>query len=101
LWVLLIPATILVAPAAVIVVWLISGWRPAMVLTGSVALVNILVLVGFWVLEIASRRIPAIDRESEVRLAFEADNPDVVVCLGWLSGESARKIPSIATLDVE
>jgi hypothetical protein len=100
LGVLLLPANILIAPVAVIVVWLTSGWPAALILAGAVLLVDILVLAGFWLLDIASRWIPALKRASDAEAAFDAENPDVVVCLRRLTGDSAPKVPAMATLNI-
>jgi hypothetical protein len=101
LGVLLIPANILVAAPAVVIVWLISGWRPALTLAGLVLLLDVLILAGFWGLEIGSRWVPALRRRSDATLAFDAENPDVVVCLQRQVGEGMSKVRAMATLDLE
>lgn len=101
LGVLLIPATIVVAVPAVVVVWLQSGWRPALVLAGWVAVVDVLVLAGFWALDFASRWLPALRRKNEALLAFNAQNPDVVICLRRLSSEATSNVRAMATLAPE
>lgn len=100
LGILLFPANILVAPAAVFAVWLNSGWQSALVLAGAVLLLDVLVLAGFWIVEFASRWIPALKRRSEAELTFDAENPDVVVCLRRLMGESTRTAKAMTDLAV-
>jgi hypothetical protein len=98
---LLIPANLLVAAPAVVVVWLISGWRTALTLAGLVLLLDALVLAGFWGLDIGSRWVPALRRRSDATSAFDAENPDVVVCLQRHVGEGMSKVRAMATLDLE
>lgn len=100
LGILLVPANILVAPAAVFIVWLAMGWQQALALAGSVILVDLLILGGFWVLDFASRWVPALRGAIEAESAFNAANPDVVVCLRRLPAERESKVPAMATLAV-
>ena len=99
LGVLSILATLLAASAA-LTVCLISGWWPALVVIGVALLVDLLVLGGFWVLDIASRWAPILKRASELDLAFDAENPDVVVLLRHRIGEGAATVRAMATLQV-
>ena len=79
LGVLLVPANILVAPAAILVAWLALGWRQALALAGLVLIIDLVVIAGFWVLDFASRWVPTLERVNAVAQAFDADNPDVEV----------------------
>jgi hypothetical protein len=98
LGILLFPANVLLAPVAVLVVWMKSGERAALMLAGAVILIDFIVLTGFRVLKFASRWMPALDRRREVARAFEAENPDVVVCLNRSVDAEETSVPGFATM---
>jgi hypothetical protein len=100
LGIMLFPANVLVAPAAVLAAWLTSGWQFALVLAGALLLLDVLVLAGFWGLKFGSRWIPALKRRSEAELTFDAENPDVVVCLRRWMGESTTPAKAMTELAV-
>ena len=75
LGVVLFPLNILFAPAAIVLVLVLAGWRQALTLAAAVVLADVLVLAGFWVLDAASRIFPTLRRGGDVRLAFETENP--------------------------
>ncbi len=101
LGILLLPANVLLFPVALLIVWKESGWQRALKLAAAMIAIEVLVVAGFWALDFASRWVPALTRRSDVTRAFEAENPDVVVCLKRLADSSEMAIPGMATLALE
>lgn len=98
--ILLFPGNFLVAPTAIVIAWASAGWRPALFVATVVLVIDIVVLGGFWLLELATRRFSILSRVSELRQSLERAHPDLVVSLrtapnGWVS-----RAPAFATLKV-
>jgi hypothetical protein len=100
LGILLIPGNLLIAGPAVVVLLLAAGWRQALTLAAAIVVVDVLVLAGFWALDAASKIFPALIRAGDARLAFETENPDIVVCLQKAAQAGDRQIATMATIEI-
>jgi hypothetical protein len=100
LGILLFPVTILIAPAVALIVCLVSSWQPALWVVGIVLLADILALAGFWALSLLSRPFPVLAQATAAQQAFDAENPDVVVCLRHLPEEPTSTVRAMAVLDL-
>ncbi len=77
-----------------------SGWEQASWMVWWAVLGDVVVYVGFWVMDIAGRRFPLLRQAGDAWSAFDAENPDVVICLRQTAGEGGGGTGrGMATLD--
>jgi hypothetical protein len=88
--IVLIPANLLIAPIIVLVAWQARGWRTGITVAAAILLVDAVVAGGFWLLQAAQERFPALTRVQEADAAVERENPDIVVVLTRRSGSSSN-----------
>jgi hypothetical protein len=89
LGIILLPANVLIAPMIVAFLWRSRGWRGALTAASVILAIDAVVFGGFWLLQAAQKRFPALTRITRADAAFERDNPDIVIVL--------RRQPPLAT----
>jgi hypothetical protein len=100
LGVLMLPANILVAPVVALYAHARYGWTGLGLAVAGVALLDLVVFGGFWLLEAAQRRYPALSRVHALREGLERAHPDLVVLLRSSSSEDARASPAFAEIEL-
>lgn len=78
--ILMIPANFLALPG-VGVLWQKRGWSSALAVAAWILVVDVAVFGGFWILELARKRLPSLSRISDAEAAFDVENPDIAVIL--------------------
>jgi hypothetical protein len=96
--IVLIPGNVLIAPIIVGVLWQSRGWRAGLAAASMILVIDAVVLGGFWALEAAQKRFPALSRIQRADAEFDRENPDIVVVLRRLVGTSSRSIPTFGQI---
>jgi MFS family permease len=79
--IVMIPGNVLIAPMLVGGFWQARGWRSGLTVAAVILIVDAVVFGGFWVLQAAQKRFPALTRIRDADAAFDRENPDIVVVL--------------------
>lgn len=79
--ILMLPGNLLIAPMVIAFFWRSRGWRGALTAAAIMLVIDVVVFGGFWLLEAAQKRFPALNRVAQADAAFERENPDIVVVL--------------------
>ena len=96
--IVLIPANILVAPIIVGVLWQAQGWRSGIAAASLILVIDAVVLGGFWLLESAQKRFPALSRVQQADADFERENPDIVVVLRRRVAAASTSLPAFGQI---
>ncbi len=88
------------APGVILVALFAAGWRQALTIAAVILAVDVLLLAGGWAFDGAAHLFPALKRAQNARIAFEAENPDVLVCLRKTAHAPDRHVPATATIDL-
>jgi hypothetical protein len=87
--IVLIPGNVLIAPIIVGGLWQARGWRSGLAAASLILVIDAIVLGGFWLLDSAQKRFPALSRIQQSDAAFDQDNPDIVVVLRRRTGAAS------------
>jgi len=96
--IVLIPGNVLIAPIIVGGVWQARGWRSGLAAASLILVIDAVVLGGFWVLESAQKRFPALSRIQQRDADFERENPDIVVVLRRRAGAASTSLPAFGQI---
>jgi hypothetical protein len=96
--IVLIPANLLIAPIIVGGLWQAQGWRSGVTAASLILVIDAVVLGGFWVLESAQKRFPALSRIQQADADFEHENPDIAVVLRRRVGAASPSLPAFGQI---
>jgi hypothetical protein len=96
--IVLIPGNVLIAPILVGSLWQAYGWRSGLAAASLILVIDAVVLGGFWLLESAQKRFPALSRVPRAEAGFEREHPDVVVVLRRREGAASTSIPTFGQI---
>ena len=94
----MIPANLVIVPLVLALLWWWAGWRLALTTAGVIAVVDVLVLAGFRVLDVAWRRFPVFARANALEVEFDRETPDVVLALRRPAPPAVTAAPALAVL---
>ena len=62
---------------------------------------DVVIVAGFWVLQAAQKRFPALSRIQDADAAFDLENPDVVVVLRRRADASHIRVPAFGEIRLQ
>jgi len=98
--VLMLPLNLFGGPMAAVYAHRKYGWKGVAIVAAGLLTLDALVFGGFWLLEAAQRRFPALVRVRELQEELDEDNPDIVIVLRSARSGEAPAQPAIAEIDV-
>jgi hypothetical protein len=98
--VLMLPLNLFGGPMAAVYAHGRYGWKGVAFVAAGLLALDVVVFGGFWLLEAAQRRFPALARVREIREKLDEDNPDIVVVLRPARAGAGPAQPAIAEIDV-
>jgi hypothetical protein len=100
LGIILMPANLLGAPMIVGGLWKARGWRTGLTAAGVILAVDAVVLGGFWLLQAAQKKFPALTRVRDAEATFDRQYPDVVIVLRRLAAPADGAAPAFVQIRV-
>jgi hypothetical protein len=100
LGIVLLPANVLGAPMIVGGLWKARGWRTGLTAAGVILAVDAVVLGGFWLLQVAQKKFPALTRVRDAETTFDREYPDIAIVLRRHSAPADGAVPAFVQIKV-
>jgi hypothetical protein len=100
LGIILMPANLLGAPIIVGGLWKARGWQTGLTAAGVILAVDAVVLGGFWLLQAAQKKFPALTRVRDAEATFDREYPDIAIVLRRHASPTDGAVPAFARIPV-
>jgi hypothetical protein len=100
LGIVLIPANVLGAPMIVGGLWKSRGWQSGLTAAGVILAFDAVVFGGFWLLQLAQKKFPALTRVRDAEATFDREHPDIAIVLRRHSAPADGADPAFAQVKV-
>jgi hypothetical protein len=96
--IILIPANLLGAPILIGALWQARGWQTGVTAAAVVLVIDTIIIGGFWLLQAAQKRFPALTRIQAADAAFDDENPDLVIVLKRQTCTATGGVPTFGQI---